>query len=57
MPHQPNLDLGVIFPIRDQASAWLMCFKADCLHRAGVITETQRQQVHQSAAVFHAQAA
>ena len=52
-----KLDLDLIFPIKDAASAWLMSFKADCLHRAGVISERERQAVlakAQRAAYSHA---
>lgn len=45
MARTPNLDLALIFPIRDEISARLMAFKADCLFRAGVISDNERQQV------------
>jgi hypothetical protein len=45
-----NLDLALIFSIRDDVSAWLMSLKADCLCRAGVIAEEERLQVYAKAA-------
>ena len=36
----------LIFPIKDAASAALMLIKADCLHKAGVISEGERQWVY-----------
>jgi hypothetical protein len=44
-----NLDLDLVFPIRDQASALLMSFKAHCLFRADVISESERQRVRAKA--------
>jgi hypothetical protein len=38
-------DNEVIFPIKDAASAALMLIKADCLHKAGVISEGEKQWV------------
>jgi hypothetical protein len=32
-----KLDIDLIFPIRDEVSAWLMCLKAELLFEAGVI--------------------
>ena len=40
-----KLDLNDVFPIKDEASAKLMRFKAECLLRAGIITERERQAV------------
>jgi hypothetical protein len=40
-----SLTLDVIFPIRDKPSAQLMALKAECLHRAGVISATEQQAV------------
>jgi hypothetical protein len=42
---QRALDLEVIFPIKDAASARLMAIKADYLHKAGVISEREEQWV------------
>jgi hypothetical protein len=39
MERTPNLE--EIFPIRDASSAALMAIKADCLYRAGIITERE----------------
>jgi hypothetical protein len=41
-----------IFPIRDAASAALMLIKADCLHKAGVISERERQWVYSKTRPF-----
>ena len=46
------LDLGLLFPIRDGASAELMAFKAACLWNAGIINGRQRQVVEQRAQRF-----
>jgi len=32
-----NLDIDLIFPIKDEVSAWLMYLKADSLYHAGII--------------------
>jgi hypothetical protein len=53
MDGDPYLDLSLIFPIKDEPSACLMVVKADCLYRAGVITDAQRQQVHARADDMH----
>ena len=42
---QHPLDIEAIFPITDAASAALMAIKADCLRKAGVINDQERQQV------------
>ena len=47
-----TLDLGLLFPIRDGASAELMAFKAACLWNAGIINGGQRQVVEQRAQRF-----
>ena len=49
MIRPPTLDLALIFPIKDTASAWLMDLKADCLYQAGVISESERLQVRAKA--------
>ena len=36
----------LIFPIKDAASAALMLIKADCLHKAGIMSEAEKQWVH-----------
>ena len=45
MQHPVKIDLAVVFPIKDGSSAWLMSIKADCLLRAGVITDAERRAV------------
>jgi hypothetical protein len=40
-----NMDLEVIFPIKDSASADLMLRKAEHLYQAGVIGRAERQAV------------
>jgi hypothetical protein len=45
-------DNEVIFSIKDAASAALMVIKADCLHKAGVISEGERQWVSSRARTF-----
>jgi hypothetical protein len=42
----------LIFPIKDAASAALMLIKADSLHKAGVISEGERQWVNSRARTF-----
>jgi hypothetical protein len=44
--------MEVIFPIKDAASAALMAVKADSLHRAGVISEQQKQSVDSKIRTF-----
>jgi hypothetical protein len=45
-------DIELIFPIKDTASAALMVIKADCLHKAGIINETEKEYVHSRAHTF-----
>jgi hypothetical protein len=47
-----QLDLDLIFPIRDPMSAELMTVKAVCLWNAGVIDYRQRKIVEQRAQQF-----
>ena len=49
---QDNLNIPLIFPIKDTASAALMLIKADCLHKAGIIDEAVKQYVHSRARTF-----
>ena len=49
---QDNLNIPLIFPIKDTASAALMLIKADCLHKAGIIDEAEKQYVHSRARTF-----
>ncbi len=44
-----QLDLDLIFPIRDAASAELMTVKAACLCNAGVICARQKKIIEQRA--------
>jgi hypothetical protein len=39
------LDMEVIFPIKDAASAALMAIKAEYLYKAGIISEREMQWV------------
>ena len=39
------VDMEVIFPVKDAASAALMAIKADYLHKAGIISEQEKQWV------------
>ena len=45
-------DSDLIFPIKDAASAALMAIKADCLRKAGIIDEAEKQYVHSRARTF-----
>jgi hypothetical protein len=45
-------DIEVIFPIKDAASAALMLIKADCLHKAGIISQVEKQLVDFRAGTF-----
>jgi hypothetical protein len=40
-----NLNLDLIFPIKDTSSAELMAVKARCLHKAGVIGRGQKDMI------------
>ena len=40
-----DLELELIFPIRDKPSALFMELKADCLRKAGIIGELEKQWV------------
>jgi hypothetical protein len=44
--------MEVIFPIKDSASAALMVIKADCLHKAGIISNREKQWVDSRAGTF-----
>jgi hypothetical protein len=46
------LDMEVIFPIKDAASAALMAIKADYLHKAGIISEREKQWVDSRVRTF-----
>jgi len=45
-------DIELIFPIRDAASAALMLIKANCLDKAGIISEAEKQWVQSRARSF-----
>jgi hypothetical protein len=45
-------DIELIFPIKDAASAALMLIKADCLHKAGIISESEKQLVDSRVRTF-----
>jgi ABC-type sugar transport system ATPase subunit len=47
-----QLDMEIIFPIKDAVSAALMAVKAGCLRRAGVISEQQKQCVDSKIRTF-----
>jgi len=44
--------MEIIFPIKDAGSAALMAVKADCLRRAGIISEQQKQCVESKVRTF-----
>jgi hypothetical protein len=48
MRHELNIDL--VFPIKDEVSAWLMCLKAASLHEAGIIDTDEMSAVLERAA-------
>jgi hypothetical protein len=50
MVRTSEVDFDRIFPIRDEASAWFMSFKAECLCRAGIVSESERRNVWARAA-------
>ena len=54
---QPPLDIEAIFPITDAASAALMAIKADCLRKAGVISDQEKQRVDARVRTFLHEAA
>ncbi len=49
---QAGRDIEIIFPIKDAASAALMLLKADCLHKAGIINDFEKQYVNFKAGIF-----
>jgi hypothetical protein len=46
------LDMEVVFPIKDAGSAALMPIKADYLHKAGIISEREKQWVDSRVRTF-----
>jgi len=51
-----DLDIDLVFPIKDEVSAWLMCLKAELLFEAGIIDTGERCTVLQRAAAVLDQA-
>ena len=51
-PCKTTLNIPLIFPIKDTASATLMLIKAECLQKAGVISEGKKQWVESRARIF-----
>jgi len=45
-----ELDIDLIFPIKDETSAWLMCLKAESLCEAGIIDTDEMNAVLERAA-------
>jgi hypothetical protein len=45
-----NLNIDLVFPIRDEVSAWLMCLKAELLYDAGIINDNELNAVIERAA-------
>jgi hypothetical protein len=54
MRHELNIDL--VFPIKDEVSACLMCLKAESLHEAGIIDIDEMSAVLERAAAVLGQA-
>ena len=54
MRHDLNIDL--IFPMKDEVSAWLMCVKAETLYQAGIIDTNELNAVLERAAAVLDQA-
>ena len=45
-----DLDIDLIFPMKDEVSAWLMCVKAELLCEAAIIDSDEMSAVLQRAA-------
>jgi hypothetical protein len=45
-----HLNIDLVFPIRDEISAWLMCLKAESLCEAGIISDNELDAVIERAA-------
>ena len=54
MRHPLNIDL--VFPIKDEVSAWLMCLKAESLFEAGIIDTDEMSAVLERVAAVLSQA-
>jgi hypothetical protein len=52
-----DLDIDLIFPIKDEVSAWLMYLKAELLFEAGVIDSNELSAVLERVATVLDQAA
>jgi hypothetical protein len=51
-----RLNIDLIFPIKDDVSAWLMCLKAESLYEAGIIDTGEMNTVLERAAAVLDQA-
>ena len=47
-----DLNMEVIFPVKDEPSAWFMSIKAECLREAGLISECTKEVVLARASKF-----
>ena len=45
-----DLDIDLIFPMKDEVSAWLMCVKAELLFDGGIIDDDEMSTVLERAA-------
>jgi hypothetical protein len=50
-----DLNIDLVFPIRDGVSAWLMCVKAELLYDSGVVNLKELNTVIERAAKITAQ--
>jgi len=51
-----DLNIDLIFPMKDEVSAWLMCVKAETLYQAGIIDTDELNAVLERAAAVLDQA-
>ena len=51
-----DLNIEMIFPMKDDVSAWLMCVKAETLYQAGIIDTNELNAVLERAAAVLDQA-
>jgi hypothetical protein len=51
-----HLNIDLIFPIKDDVSAWVMCLKAESLYEAGIIDTDEMNTVLERAAAVLDQA-
>ena len=51
-----DLDIDLIFPMKDDVSAWLMCVKAETLYQVGIIDTNELNAVLERAAAVLDQA-